>query len=186
MDSRESRWLPTVLGAAKGKVRQLINASSPHLTQSGADCVERGAGFRHVPRHAARRPRLGCATGCTQAWVLLLQRHRCSGGCTCLMFLYNENQHMTYCAVFDGQDARSDVHGHTSRTGHHRCSECCGVARVFATTSCGVRSQVLCLSCSFLITIAYVFRRIVFTRPHPHKAPRTHHVTPKVGTASLG
>ena len=84
VNPRKLSWLPTVLGAAKCKVRrrQLIHASSPHLTHLGADCVERSAGFQHIPHHAAQRPHLDCAPGCIQAWMLLLQRHRCPGGCT--------------------------------------------------------------------------------------------------------
>jgi ubiquitin-like modifier-activating enzyme ATG7 len=46
MDSRESRWLPTVLGTAKGKVNMVFTLSFLRcLTASAADCAERSTWF---------------------------------------------------------------------------------------------------------------------------------------------
>ena len=47
MDSRESRWLLAVLGAAKGKVRLVhpFDVTTHHRHDDGLDRAERGAGI---------------------------------------------------------------------------------------------------------------------------------------------
>ena len=52
MDSRESRWLPTVLGAAKGKVCDVIFVF--FISYSFTDCDERGPGLRFVSCYETR------------------------------------------------------------------------------------------------------------------------------------
>ena len=55
MDSRESRWLPTVMGAAKKKVKGLIfTRHSSDLTCSSADRDECRLGIRYFRGNATR------------------------------------------------------------------------------------------------------------------------------------
>lgn len=54
MDSRESRWLPTVLGAAKGKVLTMVVLHEPDIETDpwSLDCDERRAWLRFIPGNA--------------------------------------------------------------------------------------------------------------------------------------
>jgi ubiquitin-like modifier-activating enzyme ATG7 len=62
MDSRESRWLPTVLGAAKGKV--LVFDIYLEATDRPEDSIECRARFRHISGYAAWCTRLRCSRWC--------------------------------------------------------------------------------------------------------------------------
>ena len=53
MDSRESRWLPTVLGMSKGKVSHFRSASFADGSRSVTARDERSTGLRHLPGDAS-------------------------------------------------------------------------------------------------------------------------------------
>ena len=123
MDSRESRWLPTVLGTAKGKI--VLNAALGFDTYL-------------VMRHGARTlGKDGKRLGCYYCNDIVAPSDVSPGG------VLTRRERADSDAVAHRQDARPDVHGDATRFGVDRGVDGRRAARVDAAASGRVRPLLL-------------------------------------------